>query len=89
MLKKILKTFCFKDCWLSSGKSYKQGLTWCNGNNVPQSRVDYVFTLEQLSFSMNNIFLRKAPTIDNNRFTDHLGIFLELYTCENPRGARF
>lgn len=80
VLKKILKTFCFKDCCLSGGKTYEQGLTCCNGDNVPQSRIDCVFTSEQLSFPMNNIFLRKAPNIDNNRFTDHLGIFLELYT---------
>lgn len=33
-----LKTFSFKDCWLSSGKNYKQGLTWSNWDDVPQSR---------------------------------------------------
>lgn len=61
-------------------KTYKQGLTWCDGDNVPQSRIDYVLTLEPLSFSMNYIFLRQAPNIDNNRFTGYLGIFLYLYT---------
>lgn len=38
---------------------------------------------------MNNIFLRKALNIDNNRFTGYLGIFLYLYTCENLRGAGY
>lgn len=37
-----LKTFSFKDCWLSSGKNYKQGLTWSNWDDVPQSRTDYL-----------------------------------------------
>lgn len=65
----------------------EKGLTWGDGDNVPQSRIDYVLTLEPLSFSMKNIFLKKAPNIDNNRFTGYLDIFLYLYTCENLRGA--
>lgn len=28
------------------------------------------------------MFLRKAPKVDNNRFTDHLRISFELCTCE-------
>lgn len=86
MKMKILKTFCFKDCWLTSGKTYKKGLTWCNGDTFPERRIDYVLTSEQLSFPINNSFLRKAPNTDNNRFTDHLGIFPKLITYENPRG---
>lgn len=35
------------------------------------------------------IFFRKAPNVDNNRFTDHLGIFFDLCTCENSRGAGY
>ena len=33
------------DCWISTGKNYKQGLTWCDGNNNPQSRLDYAYEL--------------------------------------------
>lgn len=35
------------------------------------------------------MFLRKAPKVDNNRFTDHLRISFELCTCENSRGASY
>lgn len=35
-----------------------QGLTWCHGDNTPQSKIDYVFTSENLVFPLNDIFLR-------------------------------
>lgn len=35
------------------------------------------------------MFLRKAPKVDINRFTDHLGISFELCTCEKSRGASY
>ena len=73
------------DCWISTGKNYKQGLTWCDGNNIPQSRLDYVFTSEHMNFPLNDIFLRKAPNVDNTRLSDHLGINFELSTGENIR----
>ena len=49
VLKKILKTFCFKDCWLSGGKTYEQGLTWCNGD-IMSLKVGSIMYLLQNSY---------------------------------------
>ena len=38
--KKILKTLSLKDSWIYFGKKSEQGLTWCDGDNVPKSRID-------------------------------------------------
>ena len=89
ILKKIMKTFYLKDSWLHLGKSNEQGFTWCDGNNVPRSRIDYVFISEYSCFPLNNMYLRKTPAVDDSRLTDHLGIIFELCTFENPRGVGY
>lgn len=48
-----------------------------------------MFASENLVFPLNDMLLRKAPNVDNNRFTDHLCISFELCTCENSRGAGY
>lgn len=39
-------------------------------------RVD--IRIDNLSYPLNNIYLRKASDIDNDRFSNHLGIIFEL-----------
>ena len=41
-----------------------------------------------MNFPLIDIFLRKAPNVDNSRLSDHLGIF-ELSTGENVRGVEY
>ena len=43
ILKKFINMFNLTDSWTSSAKSQDQGFTWCDANNRPQSRIDYVF----------------------------------------------
>ena len=38
-LEKILKFFALNDCWVYSGKSRKSGMSWCDGENIPKSRI--------------------------------------------------
>ena len=39
-------------------------------------RVD--IRIDNLSYPLNNIYPRKTPDIDNDRFSNYLGIILEL-----------
>ena len=80
ILKKIMKMMGLNDCWISTGKNYQQGLTWCNGNNIPQSTLNYVFSSEHMNFPFIDISLRQVPYVDNARFSDHLGVNFKLYT---------
>lgn len=77
------------DAWLKSGKASNDGLTWCNRENIPKTRIDFVFTADNRCYQLNSIFLREAPKLDNIRLSDHLGIICELNTIENSRGSGY
>jgi hypothetical protein len=47
------------DLWKSI-KVDKQGYTWCNGENIPKSRIDYVFLSEEFCYQYENIRLQNA-----------------------------
>ena len=76
-MKKLLKRFTLNDAWVRGKKLTTNGYTWCDKDNNPKSRIDYVFISDNLSYPLNNILLRKAPDIENDRFSDHLGIIFE------------
>ena len=61
------------DCWISTGKKYKKGLKWCDGNNIPQSRLDYVFASEHMNFPLIDFFYEKHQMLIMQD-SDHLGI---------------
>lgn len=43
VIRKALKHFNLLDCWDKDEKDNMNGLTWCNSDNIPQSRIDYGF----------------------------------------------
>ena len=49
----------------------KEGNTWCDSNNKPKSRIDYIFTSENLCYPVEKIVLRKPPDVSNTRMSDH------------------
>ena len=84
-MKYLLKRFTLNNAWVKSSKLTTNGYTKCDKDNNPKSQIDYVFISDNLSCPLNNIYLRKAPDIDNDRLSDHLGIIIELNTNENTR----
>jgi hypothetical protein len=59
-----LKLYSLNDCWISSGKTKINGLSWCNGENTPKSRIDYVFINKSILLSLCDITLRRAPGVE-------------------------
>lgn len=89
VLRKLLKHFALNDAWLKNGKASNDGLTWCDRESIPKTKIDFVFTSDNLCYPLNSIYLREAPKLDNIRFSDHLGIIFELNTIENTRGSGY
>ena len=52
----------------------KHGYTWCDGQGIPKSRIDYVFISEEFDLDIASILTKKSPSIKNVRLSDHLAI---------------
>ena len=88
-MKRILKDYDLNDSWISNGKTVLQGLSWCDGQNNPKSRIDYIFISDKIRYPVNDISLRRAPNVEGTRLSDHLGIWLNICTSENLRGSGY
>ena len=88
-LEKLLKLYSLNDCWISSGKTKINGLSWCDGENIPKSRIDYVFINKSIFLPLCDITLRRAPSVEGKCLSDHLGLNLDLSTSENLRGTGY
>lgn len=42
------------------GKASNNGLTWCDREHFPKTRIDFVFKADTLCYPLNGIYLRKA-----------------------------
>ena len=62
----------FVDLWHHKHPK-KNGFTWCDANNCPKSRIDYIFINNDLIASTKNIILKKIPGTHNRetRMSDH------------------
>ena len=60
--------------YVENGKNDVPGYTWCDGQNVPKSRIDFILVSELFHYSFDNIYLRNGPTISNTRMSDHKAI---------------
>ena len=60
------------DIWLEKHDKLN-GFTWCNGNDVPYSRIDYVFVSSNFHYCVDKIIIRRIPGSHSggNRMSDH------------------
>ena len=67
------------------------GFTWCDGEDVPKSRIDYIFISREFAYIPCNIITRIVPGkhSNNSRMSDHRCIKLTLNTCGNIRGPGY
>lgn len=56
-LEKFWNFFALSNCWISSGKTTINGLTWCDGENSPQSRIDCFFQWKYIPATMYHYFM--------------------------------
>jgi hypothetical protein len=87
--KKFIHMFNLTDSWTLNEKPQDQGLTWSDANNRPQSRIDYVFISKDIVYPLCSMFLRRAPNVEDQRFSDHLGIRFEFNSVKNNRGKSY
>lgn len=88
MLQDTISKFSFIDLWLNLNHQ-KNGNTWCDGQNVPKSRIDYVFFTDNFCHKPLNFFLRKPPNVSKSRLSDHPALVFKCEISGNTRGKGF
>lgn len=48
ILEENIRLITLNDWWVSGGKSGPQGLSWCDGDGTPKSRIDFIFRNENV-----------------------------------------
>lgn len=88
LMQDIITKFSFIDLW-SELNPQKKGLTWCDGQNIAKSRIDYVFFTDNFCYKPVKMFIRKLPNVSKVRLTDHLALIFKCEISDNKRGKRF
>ena len=67
------------------------GYTWCNGENVPKSRIDYALVSDSYAYQVKNIVLREIPGTHSGgtRMSDHKCIKVTFDINSNQRGPGY
>ena len=67
------------------------GFTWCDGNDIPKSRIDYVFLTENFIYNLDKIIIRRIAGTHSNgcRLSDHRALKFSFKLCENKRGSGY
>ena len=60
-LKKVISSFDLYDTWHSKHPQLN-GYTWCNSEDIPSSRIDYIFINRNFTFDIKNLG-KECPTI--------------------------
>ena len=85
-LKKVLSSFDLYDTWHSNHPQLN-GYTWCNSEDIPSSRIDYIFINRNFTFDIKNIIIRKIPGTNlGKRMSDHRSIKITFNIDGNKRG---
>ena len=84
-LKNVIKGLDLLDVWRNL--NVEPGFTWCDGEDVPKSRIDYIFISREFTYIPCNIITRIVPGkhSNNTRMSDHRCIKLTLDTFGNIR----
>ena len=83
----IFRQLEIKDLWKEK-HSKLEGNTWCDANNIPKSRIDYILISESTILKIKKISLKKIPGTHNNgtRMSDHKSFNFDLSIHEKERG---
>ena len=53
------------DVWLEKNPQLN-GYTWCNANDIPTSRIDYMFLSHYFMYKMDKVLIRRVPGTHSN-----------------------
>ena len=86
----ILHMLDLKDIWRTIHNDLS-GYTWCDGNNVPFSRIDYVFVSKQFFLTVDKIIIRRIPGSHSGgrRMSDHRVLKFTFKMSLNKRGSGY
>ena len=89
-LQKLIKNNYLTDLWLDI-RPQDPGYTWCNGANLPTSRIDYVLVSKSFVYQAQNILLREIPGSHSGgtRMSDHKCIKVIFDINLNLRGPGY
>ena len=88
-LSQIVKELKMKDLLMNIHKDLN-GYTWCDSENVPRSRIDYIYISENFVYGADKIILRNVPgTVNGKRLTDHRLFKFYLNLCDRKRGTGY
>ena len=78
------------DVWIDKHPQLN-GYTWCNANDIPTSRIDYMFLSNEFMYKMDKILIRRVPGTHSNgtRMTDHRLLKLFIVVSEDKRGPGY
>ena len=67
------------------------GYTWCDANNVPKSRIDYVFISTDFIYNVDKIIIRRIPgtLTSGTRLTDHRLLKFSVKLSDAKRGPGY
>ena len=79
-----------KDMWLDLHPNLS-GFTWCNANNIPASRIDYIFISKDFIYDVEKLIIRRVPGThsNNTRMTDHRVLKFSLNMNNRKRGSGY
>jgi hypothetical protein len=86
----LLKDCNLKDLWLDL-RPHDLGYTWCNGENTPTSRIDYILISKSFIYQAQSILLREIPGLHagETRMSDHKCIKVIFDISINSRGPGY
>ena len=90
ILRDLLLKFSLNDTWRKINWK-KPGFTWCNADNTPVSRIDYIFISDLILSKVEKINVKQVPGThsDGIRLSDHRAINIKIDINENKRGPGY
>ena len=88
VLHELIEFIDVSDVWRLCNPN-KSGFTWCDGENIPKSRIDYVFISNNFDMKLDKMYTRKPPSVNNTRMSDHLAIRFNFMENDFVRGSNY
>ena len=85
-LQELIEYLDVSDVWRLCNPN-KPGFTWCDAENKPKSRIDYVFISNNFDMELDKMYTRKPPSVNNTRLSDHLAIRFNFKENDFVRGS--
>lgn len=86
----LLKQLDLVDVWDREHPDLK-GDTWCNAQDIPFSRIDYIFMSNNFCFQVGNIIVKKLPGTHSRgtRMSDHRYLKMYFNISKNSKGPNY